>query len=68
MRDTLDEFLNFSRPLGDLMLEQIDALELMEELTALHDGLTQSRGIAVRVARPAIRSRSRPIGASSSRR
>jgi two-component system, NtrC family, sensor histidine kinase HydH len=47
MRDTLDEFLNFSRPLGDLTVEKIRAPELMRELTALHDGLTESRGIRV---------------------
>jgi signal transduction histidine kinase len=47
MRDTLDEFLNFSRPLGDLTVEKTRTRELMRELTALHDGLTESRGIQV---------------------
>ncbi len=47
MRDTLDEFLNFSRPLGDLTLETLGVLEMMRELTLLHDGLTEGRRIAV---------------------
>lgn len=47
MRDTLDAFLNFSRPLGELSLQPIEVVPLMQELTLLHDGLTESRGIRI---------------------
>jgi signal transduction histidine kinase len=47
MRDTLDEFLNFSRPIGDLSVEPIKMGDLMRELTSLHDGLTEKRRIEV---------------------
>jgi signal transduction histidine kinase len=47
MRDTLDEFLNFSRPIGDLSVEQIEMGALLRDLTSLHDGLTEKRGIRV---------------------
>lgn len=45
MRDTLDAFLNFSRPLGELSLRPLDVLPLMQELTQIHDGMTESRSI-----------------------
>jgi len=48
MRTTLDELLNFSRPLGELTLREVDPAELFEELTALHEGQARQ----VRVAPP----------------
>lgn len=39
MKVTLDEFLNFSRPIGDLVAEPVDPGGLFDELSALHEGL-----------------------------
>jgi two-component system, NtrC family, sensor histidine kinase HydH len=47
MRDTLDEFLNFSRPLGELTLEVIDLTTLVAEIDLLHEGLAQARQLTV---------------------
>jgi signal transduction histidine kinase len=47
MRDTLDEFLNFSRPLGDLTLEDVDIAALVAELDLLHEGLARARQLTV---------------------
>ena len=47
MRDTLDEFLNFSRPLGELSLEEIDVAALVAEIDLLHEGLARARELTV---------------------
>ena len=47
MRRRLDELLNFSRPLGDLNLRSVRPLELMRELTALHEGMATERGVSL---------------------
>ncbi|MCA9552357.1 MAG: HAMP domain-containing histidine kinase [Myxococcales bacterium] len=46
-RGILDEFLNFSRPLGDLTLKQVDLPELLAGLTALHEGLAEERQVTL---------------------
>ena len=45
MRQTLDELLNFSRPLGDLTIIELDPIALMEELSLLHEGIARGQGI-----------------------
>lgn len=45
MRQTLDELLNFSRPLGDLTLRQVDPVEMQAELSSLHEGLARASGV-----------------------
>jgi two-component system sensor histidine kinase HydH len=46
-RGILDEFLNFSRPLGDLTLRAVDVPPLLAELTALHEGLAEERQVGL---------------------
>lgn len=55
MREILDEFLNFSRPLGELTVQPIQPESLFDEISSLHEGLAQAR--RVRIARP-----TRPVG------
>ena len=47
MRGILDEFLNFSRPIGDLIRHEVNMAELFDELTLLHEGLADSKGIQI---------------------
>ena len=47
MRETLDAFLNFSRPLGELTLVEVDPLSLFEELASLHEGVVRARGLTL---------------------
>lgn len=47
MKTTLDEFLNFSRPLGELTVSVIDSAELFEELAVLHEASLQRKGLSV---------------------
>jgi len=47
MRAILDEFLNFSRPLGELTLEPVQIAPLLQEIASLHEGLAHNRGIAI---------------------
>ncbi|MCA9666566.1 MAG: HAMP domain-containing histidine kinase [Myxococcales bacterium] len=60
MRDTLDEFLNFSRPLGDLNIETLDLLPLVDELVALHEGVADARSVTIE--RPTVASPGDPSG------
>jgi len=46
-RGILDEFLNFSRPLGKLTVETTDMQALLTELTALHEGLAEDAGVRI---------------------
>ncbi len=47
MRHRLDELLNFSRPVGDPELGQTAPLELMRQITSLHEGMARSGGVEV---------------------
>lgn len=47
MREILDEFLNFSRPLGDLTIEPVELGVLLDELASLHEGLAHAKGIGI---------------------
>lgn len=47
MKTTLDAFLNLSRPLGELSIEQVASDALLDELTALHEGMAQAKSITV---------------------
>ena len=47
MRTTLDDLLNFSRPLGDLTIVELDPNELLQEITLLHEGMARARGVHI---------------------
>lgn len=47
MRDVLDEFLNFSRPLGELTVEALDAREVMARVSGVHEGVAAERGVRI---------------------
>ena len=47
MRLTLDDLLNFSRPLGDLTIVQLDPGSLLQELTLLHEGIARTRRVNI---------------------
>jgi signal transduction histidine kinase len=49
MQAILDEFLDFSRPLGPLSQELVDLAELCGGVAALHEAMCQERGVSVRV-------------------
>ncbi|MEQ9502925.1 MAG: HAMP domain-containing sensor histidine kinase [Deltaproteobacteria bacterium] len=46
-RTILDEFLNFSRPLGELTVESVDLGGLLTELTSLHEGFAAEQSVAI---------------------
>jgi len=47
MRQTLDDLLNFSRPLGDLTIIELDPNALLRELSLLHEGIARTRGVNI---------------------
>lgn len=49
MQDTLDEFLNFSRPLVPLNLRPIDLRGIVVEIIGMHEGLSNMHGISIDV-------------------
>lgn len=52
MQRILEEFLTFSRPLVPLSLETVDVTELARDVTALHEGLLEERGVRVDLVAP----------------
>jgi signal transduction histidine kinase len=57
MQATLDEFLNFSRPLVPLALGTNDVTALCREIVLLHEGLAQERGVTLEAASGPVRAR-----------
>jgi two-component system sensor histidine kinase HydH len=47
MQSVLEEFLNFSRPLIPLSLVHSDLAQIAREVTLLHEGLSQQRGVQI---------------------
>src|SRR5574341_1135140 len=47
MQATLEEFLNFSRPLVPLALAPTDVAALCREVVVLHEGVAQERGVTL---------------------
>ncbi len=47
MQTSLDEMLNYARPLGPLALEEVSLGRLIAELSALHEGLAASRELTL---------------------
>jgi two-component system, NtrC family, sensor histidine kinase HydH len=49
MQDILNEFLNFSRPLGPLTQEQVSLRELCQNVLLLHEGMASERRLTLRL-------------------
>lgn len=48
MREILEEFLTFSRPLSPLTVVDVDPVELAGRVVALHEGAARSAGVGLR--------------------
>ncbi len=57
MQATLDEFLNFSRPLVPLALGTSDVAALCREIVSLHEGMAQERGVLLQAPAEPVRAR-----------
>lgn len=60
MQSTLDEFLNFSRPLVPLALGTSDVAALCREIVSLHEGMAQERGVLLQAPAEPVRARCDP--------
>ncbi|MBN1774794.1 MAG: HAMP domain-containing histidine kinase [Deltaproteobacteria bacterium] len=49
MAGILDEFLNFSRPVGGLAVRSVDPARLVQDVAALHEGLAEQRAVELQV-------------------
>ena len=49
VRDTLETFLNFSRPLDDLQLQTVEVAEVLARVVAAQEGLADERGVDLRL-------------------
>jgi signal transduction histidine kinase len=64
MAGILDEFLNFSRPVGGLAVRPVDPVRLANDVVTLHEGLAAERGLELRVedgGAPVLRCDSRKV-------
>jgi signal transduction histidine kinase len=52
MQNTLEEFLNYSRPLVPLSLENVDLASVVRDVAALHTGTSEMREIEIRIDAP----------------
>jgi signal transduction histidine kinase len=52
MQRILEEFLNFSRPLVPLNLEQVDLVALTREVITMHEGLSEMHQVSIELASP----------------
>jgi two-component system sensor histidine kinase HydH len=53
MQSTLEEFLNFSRPLVPLQVRAVELGEVAENIVALHEGMARERGVGLQLDRVA---------------
>lgn len=49
MRDVLDDFLNFTRPLTPLTLRRVDVRDLVAEVCQLHEGVAAQGGVEIQL-------------------
>ncbi len=49
MQEILESFLTFSRPVMPLDVETVNVAQLVEQVIALHEGVTSERGVSLRL-------------------
>jgi two-component system sensor histidine kinase HydH len=49
MQAIVEDFLNFSRPLAPLVVEDVDVLALVSEVAAMHEGMASEREVELHV-------------------